>query len=49
MGEREILVVATQCLLLPTRTHHNYTTHYCIIKGGGVCAGERVGWVRGRS
>ena len=30
MGEREILVVVTQCLLLPartTRTHHSYTTH----------------------
>ena len=27
VGEREILVVVTQCLLLLTRTHHSYTTH----------------------
>ena len=27
VGEREILVVVTQCLLLPTGTHHSYTTH----------------------
>ena len=27
VGEREILVVVTQCLLLLTRMHHSYTTH----------------------
>ena len=27
VGEREILVVVTQCLLLPIGTHHSYTTH----------------------
>ena len=27
VGEREILVVVTQRLLLPTGTHHSYTTH----------------------
>ena len=41
MGEREILV--TQCLLLPTRTHHSCTTHTVSLKGGG--AWERVRWV----
>ena len=37
VGEREILVVFTHCLLLPTRTHHSYTTHTesLIVKGGG--------------
>ena len=44
MGEREILVVVTQCLLLPTRTHHSYTTHNVSLRGGGGGggAGERV-------
>ena len=42
MGEREILV--KQCLLLPTRTHHSYTTHaISLVRGGG--AGERARWV----
>ena len=40
MDEREILAV-TQCLLLPTRTHHGYTTHTISLVGGGG-AGERV-------
>ena len=39
MGERESLV--TQCLLLPTRTHHSYTTHTVSLKGrGGGCCGK---------
>ena len=43
VGEREILVVVTQCLLLLTRMHHSYTTHTVSLKGGGgVGAGERV-------
>ena len=33
-GEREIIVVVTQCLLLPTRTHHSYTTHTVSLRGG---------------
>ena len=33
VDEREILAVVTQCLLLPTRTHHSYS--YRIFKGGG--------------
>ena len=45
-GEREIIVVVTQCLLLPTRTHHSYTTHTISLVGGGEGrAGERVRWV----
>ena len=32
VGEREILVVVTQCLLLPTGTHHSYTTHTVSLK-----------------
>ena len=44
VDEREILVVVTQCLLLPTRTHHGCTTHaVSSVRGGG--AGERVRWV----
>ena len=43
MGEREIPVVVTQCLLLPTRTHHSYNTHTVPLREGG--AGERVMWV----
>ena len=31
----EILVVVTQCLLLPTGTHHSYTTHTVSLRGGG--------------
>ena len=50
MGEREIIVVVTQCLLLSPRTtrmHHSYSTHTKSLRGG---AGERVsGWVIGRS
>ena len=30
----EILVVVTQCLLLPTGTHHSYTTHTVSLSGG---------------
>ena len=30
----EILVVVTQCLLLPTGTHHSYTTHTVSLRGG---------------
>ena len=47
MGEREILVVATQCLLLPTRMHHSYATHTVSLKegGGGGAAGVRVRWM----
>ena len=30
-----ILVVVTQCLLLPTGTHHSYTTHTVSLRGGG--------------
>ena len=36
VGEREILVVVTQCLLLPTRMHHSYTTHTVLLTGEGV-------------
>ena len=33
VGEREILVVVTQCLLLLTRSHHSYTYYsYRIIR-----------------
>ena len=35
VGEREILVVVTQCLLLPTGTHHSYTTHTVSLRGAG--------------
>ena len=38
-GGGEILVVGTQCLLLPTGTHHSYTTHTVSLRGGG---GARV-------
>ena len=34
-GGGEILVVVTQCLLLPTGTHHSYTTHTVSLRGGG--------------
>ena len=34
-GGEEILVVVTQCLLLPTGTHHSYTTHTVSLRGGG--------------
>ena len=34
-GGGEILVVVTQCLLLPTGTHHSYTTHTLSLRGGG--------------
>ena len=33
-GGGEILVVVTQCLLLPTGTHHSYTTHTVSLRGG---------------
>ena len=58
MGEREIPVVVTQCLLLLTRMHHSYTTHTVSLKGGGGeggCWGKGEvggwvgGWMRGRS
>ena len=51
VGEREIPVVVTHRLLLPTRTHHSYTTHTESLRGGGggVLGKERGGWVRGRS
>ena len=29
-----VLVVVTQCLLLPTGTHHSYTTHTVSLRGG---------------
>ena len=46
LGERGILVVVTQCLILLTRTHHSYTTHTVSLRGGGARgAGERVRWV----
>ena len=35
-GERKILVIITQCLLLLTRTHHSYTTHAVPSRGVGV-------------
>ena len=34
-GGGGILVVVTQCLLLPTGTHHSYTTHTVSLRGGG--------------
>ena len=34
-GGGEILVVVTQCLPLPTGTHHSYTTHTVSLRGGG--------------
>ena len=34
-GGGEILVVVTQCLLLPTGTLHSYTTHTVSLRGGG--------------
>ena len=34
-GGGGILVVVTQCLLLPTGTHHSYTTHTVSLSGGG--------------
>ena len=54
VGERATLVVVTQCLLLPTRTHHSYTTHTVSLRGGGGGggargAGERVRWVGERA
>ena len=39
-GGGGILVVVTQCLLLPTGTHHSYTTHTVSLRGGG--GGERA-------
>ena len=36
-GEREVVV--TQCLLLPTGTHHSYTTH-TVLRGEGGGGGE---------
>ena len=33
-GGGGILVVVTQCLLLPTGTHHSYTTHTVSLRGG---------------
>ena len=45
-GGGEILVVVTQCLLLPTGTHHSHTTHTVSLRGGGwegVGGGGR-GW-----
>ena len=45
-GEKEILVVVTQCLLLPTGMHHSYTTHTVSLGGGGGGGtGERARWV----
>ena len=43
MGEREIIVVVTQCLLLPTKTHHSYTTHTVSLKGEGCWGKGEVG------
>ena len=34
-GGGGILVVVTQCLLLPTGTHHSYTTHTVSLRGVG--------------
>ena len=34
-GGGEILVVVTQCLLLPTGTHHGCTTHTVSLRGWG--------------
>ena len=54
LGERGVLVVVTQCLILLTRTHHSYTTHTVSLRGGGGegegCRGkgEVGGWVRAR-
>ena len=45
-GGGEILVVVTQCLLLPTGTHHGCTTHTVSLRGGwrgGVAGGGRGG------
>ena len=39
-GGGGILVVVTQCLLLPTGTHHSYTTHTVSLRGGGGGGGE---------
>ena len=54
-GERAILVVVTQCLLLLTRTHHSHTTHTVSwrggrwgVGGGGVRGGEGGGGVLGK-
>ena len=49
VGEREILVVVTQCLLLLTRVHHSYTTHTVSLKGGGagVLGKGWGGWLGG--
>ena len=47
MGEREILVVITQCLLLPTGTHHSYTTHTVSLRGGGGGGARGKGEVGG--
>ena len=46
MGEREIQVVVTQCLLLRTRMHHSYITHAVSWWGGagGGGGGGGVGW-----
>ena len=44
-GERAILVVVTQCLLLLTRTHHSHTTHTVSWRGGRL--GGRGGGVVG--
>ena len=35
-GGGGVLVVVTQCLLLPTGTHHSYTTHTVSLRGGGI-------------
>ena len=57
MGEREILVVVTQCLLLRTRMHSQlyYSCRIMVGGGGGGVggwdggAGERVRWVGERA
>ena len=47
-GGGEILVVVTQCLLLPIGTHHGCTTHTVSLKGWGGGGGWGVGgWVGG--
>ena len=47
MDERGILAVVTQCLLLPTGTHHSYNTHAVSLRGEGVGGARGKGEVGG--